>query len=155
MNTFKKLALVLGFCLRVSVSAAARVQVIDGDSLIVDGKEVRLSGIDAPEYHQVCFDANNKKYSCGQKALKALQNLAREDIKCKFVVKDKYKRYVSVCYSRGININKRMVEEGWAVAYTRYTQEYNKAEKQAKKKKKGIWQGRFLKPELYRILHKK
>ena len=27
---------------------------IDGDSLTVDGKEVRLHGIDAPEFNQTC-----------------------------------------------------------------------------------------------------
>lgn len=136
-------------------SAEAFVKVIDGDSLVVDNKEIRLSGIDAPEYKQTCFNVENKEYPCGKLATRFLKKLAGDDTKCKFVVKDKYKRYVSVCYSRGVNINEKMVEEGWAVAYKRYTQEYNDAEEQAKKRKKGIWQGRFLKPELYRILNKK
>ena len=138
-----------------ATSALAEVKVIDGDSLIVEGKEIRLSGIDAPEYKQTCFNAQNKEYACGKLAIRALQKLVGTDIKCSFVVKDKYKRYVSVCYSRGINLNKKMVEDGWAVAYKRYTKEYDAAEKLAQKKKKGIWQGRFLKPELYRILAKK
>lgn len=137
------------------ISAEAKVKVVDGDSLFVDNREIRLSGIDAPEYKQTCFNVKNKEYPCGKLATRFLQKLADEDIKCEFVVKDKYKRYVAVCYSRGININQKMVEEGWAVAYKRYTQEYNAIEKQAQKKKKGIWQGRFLKPELYRILNKK
>lgn len=136
-------------------SAEAFVKVIDGDSLVVDNKEIRLSGIDAPEYKQTCFNAKNKEYPCGKLATQFLKKLAGDDTKCKFVVKDKYKRYVSVCYSHGVNINEKMVEEGWAVAYKRYTQEYNDAEEQAEKRKKGIWQGRFLKPELYRILNKK
>ena len=136
-------------------SAEAFVKVIDGDSLVVDNKEIRLSGIDAPEYKQTCFNVENKEYPCGKLATRFLKKLAGDDTKCKFVVKDKYKRYVSVCYSRGVNINEKMVEEGWAVAYKRYTQEYNDAEEQAEKRKKGIWQGRFLKPELYRILNKK
>ena len=133
----------------------AKVKVIDGDSILLNNNEIRLSGIDAPEYKQMCYNAKNKEYPCGKLATQFLKKLAGDDIKCKFVAKDKYKRYVSVCHSRGININEKMVEEGWAVAYTRYTQEYRKAEKQAKKAKKGIWQGRFLKPELFRILNKK
>lgn len=138
-----------------SFPSLGKVQVVDGDSLIIDGKEIRLSGIDAPEYFQSCYNTQGKLYSCGKKAAQALQNMVGNDIKCDFVVKDKYKRFVSVCYSNGININKKMVEEGWAVAYKRYTNEYNQAELLAKKEKKGIWQGRFLKPELYRILYKK
>lgn len=135
--------------------AQAQVKVIDGDSLIVGGGEIRLSGIDAPEYKQTCYNAKNKEYPCGKMATQFLRKLAGDDTKCEFVVKDKYKRYVSVCYSHGHNINEKMVEEGWAIAYTRYTDEYDKAERQAKQKKKGVWQGRFLKPELYRILNKK
>ena len=137
------------------VSAEAKVKVVDGDSLFVDNREIRLSGIDAPEYKQTCYNAKNKEYPCGKLAKQALQKLAGPDTQCEFIVKDKYKRYVSVCYSRGININEKMVEEGWDVAYKRYAQEYNDVEKQDQKKKKGIWQGRFLKPELYRILNKK
>lgn len=136
-------------------SAQAFVRVVDGDSLWLDGKEIRLSGIDAPEYHQMCFDAQNKEYPCGKKATEALRNMLGRDLKCNFVVKDKYKRYVSVCYSHGINVNRKMVEEGWAVAYKRYSHEYDEAEKSAQESKKGIWQGRFMKPELYRILQKK
>lgn len=152
----KKSCLFYFFCAYfVTCSAQAHVRVVDGDSLFLGNKEVRLSGIDAPEYKQTCFDAKQKVYDCGKKATQALKKLVHDDIKCTEVTKDKYKRYVSVCYSHGININKKMVEDGWAVAYKRYTNEYNQAEYLAKKEKKGIWQGRFIKPELYRILNKK
>ena len=145
----------LAFHIFFVAKADAKVKVIDGDSLILNNQEIRLSGIDAPEYKQTCFDAQKKEYACGIFSLKALKNLVHDDIKCKTVTKDKYKRFVSVCYSQGVNINQKMVEEGWAVAYKRYTDAYNRAEMQAKKAKKGIWQGRFMKPELYRILNKK
>ena len=46
-----------------------------------------------------------------------------------------------------------MVADGWAVAYTRYTKDYINAEQEAQKYKRGLWQGRFLKPEYYRILN--
>ena len=50
------------------------------------------------------------------------------------------------------NINKDMVLKGYAVAYDRYTKDYVSAQKDAKKHKRGIWSGRFMKPELYRRL---
>ncbi len=150
----KKFACFL-FLMFLTHPAQAQIKVLDGDSLILGNKEIRLSGIDAPEYKQTCFDAQKKEYACGIFSLKALKNLVHDDIKCKTLTKDKYKRFVSVCHSHGININQKMVEEGWAVAYKRYTDAYNGAEMQAKKAKKGIWQGRFMKPELYRILNKK
>ena len=70
------------------------------------------------------------------------------------IVKDRYNREVSVCRAGRTNLNKQMVKQGWAVAYSRYTKAYNEAEKYAKEHKLGIWQGRFLKPEYYRILQR-
>ena len=147
-----KFWLVLFFMVAGVKAAIAETKVIDGDSLIVNGKEIRLSGIDAPEFFQVCYDKNGKEYECGQKAKKVLESLVGKDIKCKTLEVDRYKREVAICFSRGKNINKEMVRRGWAVAYTLYTNDYEKAEIEAKEKRKGIWQGRFMKPELYRAL---
>ncbi len=147
-------AVVLGL-LPMSLAAAGRIKVVDGDSLFIGSREIRLSGIDAPEYHQLCLDKDGFKYECGKEARKALARLAGPDLKCRTLVRDKYKRDVAVCESNGINLNRKMVEDGWAVAYKRYTDEYDAAEKRAKKKHLGIWQGKFMKPELYRILRKK
>lgn len=141
--------------LPMNLPAAGRIKVVDGDSLFIGRREIRLSGIDAPEYHQSCFDKDGFGYECGKEARKALARLVRPDLKCRTLVRDKYKRDVAVCESNGVNLNRRMVENGWALAYKRYTDEYDAAEKIAKKKRLGIWQGKFMKPELYRILHKK
>ena len=52
----KKSCLFYFFCACVvTCSAQAHVRVVDGDSLFLGNKEVRLSGIDAPEYKQTCF----------------------------------------------------------------------------------------------------
>lgn len=136
-------------------SAEAKVKVIDGDSLIVDGTEIRLEGIDAPEYHQYCYDKNDEPYHCGDDAFQALKALAGEDTSCKQTVVDRYHRSVAICTSRGKVINKEMVRQGHAVAYTRYTKAYAEAEKEARAAKRGIWQGRFMVPELYRALQRK
>ena len=32
------------------------VRIIDGDTLEIGGKRVRLFGVDAPELHQICWD---------------------------------------------------------------------------------------------------
>lgn len=122
--------------------------VVDGDSLRFGNQEMRLQGIDAPEYHQTCFDKDKKEYSCGQKAREYLESIMSSAIKCEVVTTDKYKRQVVICG----DINQKMVASGWAVAYTRYTDAYKKDEVAAKKSKKGLWQGKFMKPELYRAL---
>ena len=50
-----------------SEAANAKVKVVDGDSFFLDGREIRLFGIDAPEYGQYCFDRYNNKppMNCG------------------------------------------------------------------------------------------
>ncbi len=134
---------------------ARQVKVIDGDSLFIGSREIRLSGIDAPEYRQECYDENDEPYPCGKMALLALKEMLKDDIDCKTIAVDKYHRDVAVCYVDGKNINRQMVAKGWAVAYERYTHHYDQAQKEAKRLKKGIWRGRFIKPELYRVLMKK
>jgi endonuclease YncB( thermonuclease family) len=40
--------------------------VIDGDTLDIHGRRVRLHGIDAPESGQSCLSAAERKWRCGQ-----------------------------------------------------------------------------------------
>ena len=80
--------------------------------------------------------------------------IGRAKVVCDSEQKDIYNRDLSTCYANGINLNRRMLENGWAVAYRTEREDYLAAEQQAKKNKRGIWQGKFMKPELYRILSK-
>ena len=145
----------LAFFILFSAPARAEVKVIDGDSLMVNGVEVRLEGIDAPEYHQECYDKDEKPYPCGKTAYEFLLKIAGQDTVCKEIEKDRYHRSVAICHSQGKNLNREMIVNGWAVAYTSYTNAFAKEEKEAQSAKRGIWQGRFMRPELYRALMRK
>jgi len=48
---------------------AGRASVIDGDTLEIAGKQIRLLGIDAPESSQTCTDSRGSRYRCGQRLL--------------------------------------------------------------------------------------
>ena len=136
-----------------SFAAPAEVKVIDGDSIVVNGHETRLSGIDAPEYFQICYDGAGQPYECGKKATDFMRQLLKgKEVKCETLTIDRYHREVAVCTANGTDINQEMVEQGWAVSYSRYTHNYDAAEQSARAAKRGIWQGRFMKPELYRAL---
>ncbi len=137
-----------------NVVQSSNVQVIDGDSLIVDGVEIRLHGIDAPEYKQYCYRKNGKKYQCGAEAEKFLKKLLNGEVECAIKNKDRYKRSVAVCYAGQKDINRMMVRNGWAVAYTTYGDDYFEDEKKARSEKRGIWQGKFMRPEFFRRLTK-
>lgn len=132
----------------------AKTYAKDGDSLVIDKLEIRLGGIDAPEYSQLCHD-EKKEYKCGIKAHKFLKKIIKgRKVVCNKITIDIYKRQVSECFADSININKKMLESGWAVAYKTNNNDYKIAEKSAKEKKLGIWQGKFMKPELYRVLNR-
>lgn len=145
---------VLGFILTFLAStASAQYKVVDGDSLEYEGKQIRLQGIDAPEFTQICMDANHKKYECGQEATKFLQKMIENSqVDCVCEQKDKYKRDLCECFANGVSINRKMVANGHAMAYK--TEKYVPEQQAAQNKKIGIWQGKFMRPAIYRILNK-
>ena len=53
------------------------VQVVDGDSLRRGETDIRLYGIDAPEYRQSCRDQHGTEYSCGKQSANALRGLVK------------------------------------------------------------------------------
>ena len=136
----------------------AGLKVTDGDSLEIDGKKIRLIGIDSPEYDQECENFAKEKYLCGKMASRHMQEmvdigLTRGDkIKCRQMGTDRYKRSLSECYLGKVNLNEEMVRSGWAVTYRHDM--YKEAEEEAKSAKRGIWQGKFMRPELHRILNR-
>lgn len=131
-------------------------EVVDGDSLEKNLKRIRLIGIDAPEYFQECEDENGKKYMCGQEAKAYLERLIYkgringEKLTCRAEDVDRYKRDLSVCRIGDVELNFEMVKAGYAVAYK--DDRYKIVEKRAKKRKKGIWRGKFMRPEIYRAI---
>ncbi len=122
---------------------------IDGDSIMYNNQDMRLFGIDAPEYHQQCLDENSKTYHCGDIAYKELQKLLKNPTECKVITKDRYQRKIVVCD----DVNRQMVLSGWALSY--YSDKYKSEEQNAKDNKRGLWQGKFMRPDLYRALNRK
>ncbi len=140
-------------------------KIIDGDTVHIKSKKIRLEGIDAPEIKQQCqkeflkisavVGMNFKKnYSCGEiSKIKLLNKINKSQVKCISSSRDRYKRYLATCYKNKINLNRWMVRRGFAVAYKRYSKEYERDEEYAKEKKLGIWQGSFIRPEKWRKLN--
>ncbi len=142
--------------LQFNKNFVGKASVIDGDSLKVGNREVRLFGIDAPEYHQNCFDEKNKEYACGQASRDFLVDLAQKrEVKCIYAEKDKYERFLGKCFVGNIYINEELIKNGMAVIYnfTESDDKMDELESEAKKQKIGIWQGAFQLPKDYRKSH--
>jgi endonuclease YncB( thermonuclease family) len=123
----------------------------DGDSLTVDAREVRLFGIDAPEFNQTC-KRNGVPWSCGAEAADRLSRLVTgREVRCKMINTDDYGRAVSRCNVGATDINAVMVESGYALAYRRYSTDYVAAEERAKAAKRGLWSGTFETPRAHRL----
>ncbi len=146
-----------------SLEVEGFAKVIDGDTIIIDKKKIRLLGIDAPEIEQHCkkpwiqfnFITLNKKYKCGLVAKERLDKIiSKNKIKCKGEKYDRYKRLIAICYKKKIDLNNWMVKNGLALNYTKYSKKYVSSEIQAKREKLGLWKGQFDKPWEWRKKNK-
>ena len=129
---------------------ASEIRIIDADTIELGGAKVRLNGIDAPEMRQNCEDINSKLYLCGVSARDALQalveSMADEMVQCRYTGKDFYDRFIGECSLGKININMWLVENGWGLAYRKYSKKYVKNENIAESNRVGMWSGKFVEP---------
>lgn len=139
-------------CCRLAV--AGNYYPVDGDSLEQNDERIRLDGIDAPELAQSCYSASGEEYACGKQALQYLQNLTKNrEVDCKCLEQnDIYGRRICECFAGEVSLNEAMVAAGWAMTYR--DEKYAKAEQDAQLGKRGIWQGKFMRPALYRALER-
>jgi len=134
---------------------SGNAQIIDGDTIKINSKKIRLYGIDAPEFKQMCkkpyltiiFFIFIIDYPCGKISTQKLQKkINNKVITCKILDVDRYKRFIGECYKRNLNLNSWLVSNGYAVAYRKYSKKYISNEINAKNEKKGLWQGKFEMP---------
>ncbi|WP_082464483.1 thermonuclease family protein [Dethiosulfatarculus sandiegensis] len=134
------------------------IRALDGDSLIVkigdSHKEIRLFGIDCPEWKQPYAD----------QAKACSQSFAGQRVKVKSVGKDSHGRLLATIILRnGQSLNRTLVAKGLAWHYRRYCRDPVLADLEVKARKAGLglWQDadpmppwvwrRQKKPETYRI----
>lgn len=129
------------------VSGPARV--VDGDSLVIGDRRLRLKGIDAPELKQRCrrdaFD-----YGCGIESASYLRGLiGSRQVDCTAEGIDRYGRDLVRCRAGGVDLNEAMVRSGHAIAFG----DYQRAETLARSEAAGLWAGEFETPKQWRVIH--
>jgi micrococcal nuclease len=124
------------------------VKVTDGDTItvLVDRQQVkiRLNAIDAPERSQ----------DFGQRSKEALADLVfGKDVRIETHGKDRYGRTIGDVFVGSTFVNEKMVEDGWAWNYVKYSKSHRLAEleRQARAAKRGLWAGKSpVAPWIYR-----
>lgn len=137
---------------QIRTAAGERIEVIDGDSLRIAGRVIRLQGFDAPEYRQDCTLGDGRGWPCGRAARDRLAALvASGDLVCNDRGRDRYGRTIARCRNGEGDIGATLVREGLArrlrnARDTRYAAE----EDEARSAGRGLWQGAHLHPADWR-----
>jgi endonuclease YncB( thermonuclease family) len=132
-------------------SLSGRASVIDGDTIQIRDRHIRLFGMDAPETVQTC-EANGRPYRCGEAAAHALADRIHDrTVSCQWRDIDGYEQLMAVCTAGGEDLGRFMVRAGWAIASRRYAPGYVDDELTAKSARAGLWRGRFVPPWKWRL----
>jgi len=121
-------------------------QVVDGDTIEVDGRLIQLDGIDAPELGQICLN-NKRRWRCGFESAVALKKLVAADpVRC-HSVSTAVVPELAVCTVRGNDLSAIQLQKGYAVARRGAGPRYIAAEAAARRAVLGIWRGNFVLPQ--------
>jgi len=135
----KLLVLLLLSTFTLFAKPAKVIRVIDGDTFVIEtGEHVRVVGINAPEMSTI-YGGPAKEH------LLALIDGKMVDLEPDHISKNKdvYGRLLRYVYLDGVDIDKKMVTDGYAIAFLKYPfdkeDEYSREETKAKAASLGIW----------------
>jgi endonuclease YncB( thermonuclease family) len=118
-------------------AGAGRLAVVDGDTLMVGERVVRLEGIAAPARGSICRGGGQPAMDCGAAAAEALAALVRGNaVECTIRGHDGQGRPVGNCHAGGTWLNEALVLDGWARADSA---ELRQPEATARAAGRGIW----------------
>jgi endonuclease YncB( thermonuclease family) len=139
--------IVLGMMLPAAAwaDATSTANVIDGETLEMQGQVVKLFGIDALEPDEVCLNGN-QPWPCGEEAGRSLSALiGGQPIRCQ-TIRNMSGYILAVCDLNGDDLAAWMVTNGWAFADRSASNDYVPYEENAKTSHEGVWGSEFVLP---------
>ena len=106
---------------------SGKPKITDGDTIKINNKKIRFSGIDAPESYffgkkQLCI-LNNIEILCGKLSKeKLIEKIGNQSVNCKIEKnKDQYSRLIGECFIKNESLSGFMVKNGYAFDYPKYS----------------------------------
>lgn len=116
-----------------------RVQVLDSNTLAMNGHQIRFWGVDVPELAQPC-SRDGRPWRCGAEAMRALNEYINTHlVACYDKGLDANNQILGQCFIGQIDLNGWLARNGWAFSYRRVTAMYESRESMARFQRLGIW----------------
>ena len=114
----------------------AEVRVVDGETLLLGDRVLRLYGVAAPARGHVCGSMGD----CGGMAANELARLVRDRaVECRIQGQDRFGRALGTCKAGGVEINASLVAAGWATVDEQAMPSLIPIEAAAREMARGIW----------------
>ncbi|MGE5157267.1 MAG: thermonuclease family protein [Gemmatimonas sp.] len=128
----------------------------EADHVQIGKSRISLFGIDAPSVDQLCLNTKGERWTCGVAARDALiKHAGGKSWTCHLGASGHHGHVLARCAVDGEDIQKWLVESGWALAYHRQSHDYDADQAAARQAKAGMWQGAFIAPWDWRVRNKK
>ncbi|MDE0174701.1 MAG: thermonuclease family protein [Defluviicoccus sp.] len=123
---------------RPARTISGKAYVTDGDGIRVSGQEIRIAGIDAPEWDQPARHGDGRWFAHGKQVKSALiRKIGGRRVRVEVEEYDRFGRAIGVVTCDGCDIGEWLVREGHAIAA--YSERYRHVEREARRARRGMW----------------
>ncbi|WP_310620985.1 thermonuclease family protein [Flexibacterium corallicola] len=121
--------------------AIHRPLILDGASFQHNGRKIRLAHLSPLPLDRTCSSWLGGAWPCGMRARTALRAfLLQVSVECSNIQETGEGYAVATCKRGEVDVAHWLLENGWASPTTDAPAEFNRLAKEAKQKKRGIWQ---------------
>jgi endonuclease YncB( thermonuclease family) len=121
-------------------------RVVEGDLIHIDGRALRLWGVDAPEPQQNCYRANGI-WPCGQAAIDHLRTfVGSKPVSCSLIERGDDDIILAKCTMMGLDLSAEMANHGLALVRRDGPQDYILNHLDGRTHTAGIWSSIYVTP---------